>query len=52
MFDKGIKEFVFYKVGTGDLKVDFMNSKGDSKVQVFSPVGKTGFDLTGQCTRI
>jgi len=51
MIDKGIKEFVIYKVGTGDLKVEFMNSKGDSKVQVFSPVGKTGFDLTGQCTR-
>jgi hypothetical protein len=28
-----------------------MNDKGDSKVQVFSPVGKTGFDLTGQCVR-
>jgi hypothetical protein len=51
MIDKGVKEFVIYKVGTGDLKVEFMNSKGDSKVQVFSPVGKTGFDLTGQCTR-
>jgi hypothetical protein len=51
MIESGVKEFVVYKVGTGDLKVEFMNSKGDSKVQVFSPVGKTGFDLTGQCTR-
>ena len=52
MISKGIKEFVIYEVGTSDLKVEFMNSKGDSKVQVFSPVGKTGFDLTGQCTRM
>jgi hypothetical protein len=51
MIDKGIKEFVLYKVGTGDLKVEFKNSSGDFKVQIFSPVGKTGFDLTGQCTR-
>jgi hypothetical protein len=51
MFNKGIKEFVFYKVGTNDLKIEFMNDKGDSKVQIFSPVGKTGFDLTGQCVR-
>jgi hypothetical protein len=51
MIDKGVKEFVIYKVGTGDLKIEFMNDKGDSKVQVFSPVGKTGFDLTGQCIR-
>ena len=51
MIESGVKEFVVYKVGTGDLKVEFMNSKGDSKVQVFSPVGKTGFDLIGQCTR-
>jgi hypothetical protein len=51
MFNKGIKEFVLYQVGTGDKKIEFMNDKGDSKVQVFSPVGKTGFDLTGQCVR-
>lgn len=51
MVESGVKEFVIYKVGTGDLKVEFKNSSGDSKVQIFSPVGKTGFDLTGQCTR-
>jgi hypothetical protein len=51
MIESGVKEFVVYKVGTGDLKVEFNNSSGDSKVQIFSPVGKTGFDLIGQCTR-
>jgi hypothetical protein len=51
MFNSGVKEFVIYKVGTGDLKVEFMNNKGDTKVQIFSPVGKTGFSLKGQCTR-
>jgi hypothetical protein len=51
MYNKGVRKFVSYQVGTGDLKVEFKNSSGDSKVQIFSPVGKTGFDLTGQCTR-
>jgi hypothetical protein len=51
MYNNGVRKFVNYQVGTGDLKVEFKNSSGDSKVQIFSPVGKTGFDLTGQCTK-
>ncbi len=51
MYNSGVRQFVIYQVGTGDLKVPYSNSQGDSKVQIFSPVGKTGFNLTGQCTR-
>lgn len=51
MYNNGVRQFVSYQVGTGDLKVPYSNSQGDSKVQIFSPVGKTGFNLTGQCTR-
>lgn len=47
----GTKEFVVYKVGTGDLKVPFDDSKGDVKAKVFSPVGKTGFSIKGSCTK-
>jgi hypothetical protein len=47
----GSKEFVFYEVGTGDKKVPFDDSKGDVKAKVYSPVGKTGFNIKGSCTR-
>ena len=47
----GTKEFVVYKVGTGDLKVPFDDGKGDVKAKVYSPVGKTGFSIEGSCTR-
>jgi hypothetical protein len=47
----GAKEFVVYKVGTGDLKVPFDDGKGDVKAKVYSPVGKTGFSIEGSCTR-
>jgi len=51
MFKSGVRKFVKYKVGTGDLKIEFKDSRGDSKVQIFSPVGKTGFSLKGQCNK-
>jgi hypothetical protein len=51
MFKSGVRKFVKYKVGTGDLKIEFKDSRGDSKVQIFSPVGKTGFNLKGQCNK-
>ena len=51
MFKGGTKEFVIYEVGTGDRKVPFDDSKGDVKAKVYSPVGKTGFKITGLCTK-
>lgn len=51
MFKGGTKEFVIYEVGTGDRKVPFDDSKGDVKAKVYSPVGKTGFKITGLCNK-
>ena len=51
MFKGGTKEFVIYEVGTGDRKVPFDESKGDVKAKVYSPVGKTGFKITGLCNK-
>ncbi len=50
MFNSGVRKFVAYEVGTGDLKIPFDENRGDVKVKVISPVGKTGFSITGQCT--
>ena len=48
MIKKGIHEFVIYKnMGSG--KVQFSDSKGDVRAVVYSPVGKTGYDLVGKC---
>ena len=48
MVEKGIKEFVIYdNMGSGTVK--FNESSGDLKAIVYSPVGSTGYDLTGNC---
>ena len=48
MIKKGTREFVIYKnMGSG--KVAFNDSKGDVRAVVYSPVGKTGYDLVGKC---
>ncbi len=47
----GSKEFVFYEVGTGDKIVPFDDSRGDVIAKVYSPVGKTGFKITGLCNK-
>jgi hypothetical protein len=47
----GPVEFVFYEVGKGDKKVPFDDSRGDVKAKVYSPVGKTGFKITGLCVK-
>jgi hypothetical protein len=48
MVEKGIKEFVIYdNMGSGTVK--FSESSGDLKAIVYSPVGSTGYDLTGNC---
>jgi hypothetical protein len=48
MVEKGIKEFVIYdNMSSGTVK--FSESSGDLKAIVYSPVGSTGYDLTGNC---
>jgi len=48
MINKGTREFVIYtNMGSG--VVPFNDSKGDVRAVVYSPLGKTGYDLVGQC---
>ena len=49
LFDKGVREFVLYDIQTSPFKTTFSVKKGDYKVVVYSPVGKTGYTLTGFC---
>jgi hypothetical protein len=50
LFNKGIREFVIYTVISSEsISIPFDNKTGDSKVMVYSPVGKTGYSLTGKC---
>ena len=48
MIENGEREFVVYEnMGTGT--IDFADSKGDSKVVVYSPLGSTGYTVKGAC---
>jgi hypothetical protein len=47
LWDSGQREFVFYTMKKGILKYDVNDS--ETKVSVYSPVGKTGFNLKGNC---
>ena len=50
LYDKGIREFVVYTISNSEfVSIPFNNKTGDSKVMVYSPVGKTGYSLTGKC---
>ena len=48
MVESGVKEFVIYdNMGSGTVK--FSESSGDLEATVYSPVGKTGYQLKGNC---
>lgn len=50
LFNKGIRTFVLYSIGGVEIgKVPFDSRKGDSRVMVYSPVGQTGYTITGNC---
>ena len=49
LFGKGVREFVVYTITSSSVTAPFDNKTGDSKVIVYSPVGKTGYNLTGKC---
>ena len=51
MIEKGIKEFVIYDIATQDVTLNFDDTKGEVQALVYSPVGKTGFNIKGNCTR-
>jgi hypothetical protein len=49
LYSKGVKEFVVYTITSSSVTAPFDNKTGDYKVIVYSPVGKTGYNLTGKC---
>ena len=51
MIQKGQKEFVIYDLGTSGVKVKFDQNQGEVQAKVYSPVGKTGYNIKGSCKR-
>ena len=49
LFNKGIRDFVVYSITSSAMTLPFNAKTGDSKVIVYSPVGKTGYNLKGKC---
>lgn len=47
LFDGGQREFVFYSINPNP-QLKFADSDGDYYIRVFSPVGKTGYSLSGK----
>ena len=51
MIAKGQTEFIIYDLGTKDVIINFDQNKGEVQALVYSPIGKTDFSVTGNCTR-
>lgn len=49
MILNGQKEFVIYTNGTSPAKLQFDQNKGEVQAKVYSPVGKTGYNIKGSC---
>lgn len=49
LFNKGIRTFALYTIVNGGSSLYFDNSTGDTSVIVMSPLGQTGYDITGKC---
>lgn len=49
LIDSGVKTFIIYDTASGGLNVPFNSEKGDSQVKVYSPLGKTGYNIKGVC---
>ena len=49
LINQGVKEFVIYNINPSAVITPFDSKTGDSRVTVYSPVGKTGYSLTGKC---
>jgi len=50
LVNRGVKEFVIYTISSSEfITIPFSNKSGDSRVISYSPVGKTGYSLTGNC---
>jgi hypothetical protein len=49
MVESGTTTFVLYNIEIGASVLPFDVNTGDKKVVVFSPVGQTGYEITGSC---
>ena len=49
MFDKGVRVFAVYQITSGSTTLDFDTSLNDYSVMVMSPLGQTGYAVTGKC---
>jgi hypothetical protein len=50
LVNRGVKEFVIYTISSSEfITIPFSTKSGDSRVISYSPVGKTGYSLTGNC---
>ena len=49
LYRQGAREFVIYDIKTSSVIIPFNSNMGDSNVIVYSPVGKTGYSLSGKC---
>lgn len=49
LYKQGVREFIGYNVNTSSVITPFNSGIGDSYVIVYSPVGKTGYNLFGKC---
>jgi hypothetical protein len=50
LFNNKVRTFVLYSIGGPEIgKIPFDSRKGDSRVMVYSPVGQTGYTITGEC---
>jgi hypothetical protein len=50
LVNRGVKEFVIYTISSSEfITIPFSTKLGDSRVISYSPVGKTGYSLTGNC---
>jgi hypothetical protein len=49
LLDAGTKRFVLYSVENGSATLPFDVNTGDKSVMVMSPIGQTGYEITGSC---
>lgn len=49
LLNSGVTEFIIYDTNPGVVKVPFNSEKGDEGIKVYSPLGKTGYNLKGVC---
>jgi hypothetical protein len=49
LFDAGIKKFVLYTIINSASVLPFDGGAGDKSVVVMSPIGNTGYQITGKC---